>query len=190
RAWGLCETRMASSSSKKLLKQLPTDDEMRQTLIGLLTASDQVVAITGAAYLDHALQVLLTASFRPLTRRDWTRMFDGAANGILGSTSAKIRVAYAARLIEFQQYKDLLLINDIRNVFAHSLHDVDFSNALIEADCTNLRSHEPSLGLAQQPQNSKERYLSNIFALYLALRQHVTTQNTARVLRREPTVLG
>jgi hypothetical protein len=170
--------------SKKLLKELPTDDAMRQTLLGLLTASDQVVALTGAAYLDHALQVLLTAAFRELTTEEWKRMFDGAANGILGTTSAKIRVAYAARHLQPQQYKDLLLINDIRNVFAHSLHAVDFSNKLVEADCTKLNSYQPG-GVLPEPQNAKERYLWNVLDLYHVLRNKVTEQSTAKALRGE-----
>src|SRR5262245_43039865 len=172
------------ASSKKLLKELPTDDAMRGTLLGLLTASDQVVALAGAAYLDHALQVLLTASFRNLTKKDWTRMFDGAANGILGTTSAKLRVAYAARHLEPQQYKDLLLINDIRNVFAHSLHAIDFSNELVEADCAKLNSHQPG-GVLPEPQNAKERYLWNVLDLYHVLRSRVTVLDTAKALRGE-----
>jgi hypothetical protein len=34
------QTRDVMASSKKLLKQLPTDDAMRETLLGLLSASD------------------------------------------------------------------------------------------------------------------------------------------------------
>jgi hypothetical protein len=49
----------------------------------------------GAAYLEHVLEVYLRTVFKPLSKNDDTRMFDGAAGGILGTFSNKIRIAYA-----------------------------------------------------------------------------------------------
>jgi hypothetical protein len=132
---------MASTTSKKLLRELPTVDEMHTRFFELWDAPDHVTAITGAAYLDSILENLIAASFRRLSDEDYTRMFSGAAGGILGSASAKIRLAYANKLIEDEAvYHDLKLINDIRNVFAHSLHRVDFNNDLIKADCLKLKT--------------------------------------------------
>jgi hypothetical protein len=78
----------------------------------------------------------------------------------------------------------LLLINDIRNVFAHSLHAVDFSNELVEADCAKLNSHQPG-GVLPEPQNAKERYLWNVLDLYHVLRSRVTVLDTEKALRDE-----
>ena len=154
-----------ASSSKKLLKELPTDKAMMDTLIGLMDASDQGVALTGAAYLDHVLQVLLTAYFRVLTTEERSRMFDGSANGILGATTAKIRLAYAMSLLGPLEYRDLLLINDIRNVFAHTLHHISFANELVADDCATLRSWEGS-GLQPPANTSKDKYLWSVINLY------------------------
>ena len=86
--------RPLASTSKKLLKELPADDKMRSTLFGFVQAPDQVTALTGAAYLEHVLEILLKASFRPLSLDDTQRMFDGSSNGILGTISSKIRMAF------------------------------------------------------------------------------------------------
>jgi DNA-binding MltR family transcriptional regulator len=136
-----------ASASKKFFKQLPSDNEMRDVLFGLLKANDHTVALTGMAYLDHALKALLRVNFRDLTDKEDNRLFDGAANGILGTISAKIRIAYAMKLIDPIIYDDLLLLNDIRNTFAHTLHQVDFDNQHIKEDCTKLKHGNKSVGL-------------------------------------------
>ncbi len=61
---------MASSASRKLLKELPPEQTMKDTLLGLLGNTDQAAAITGAAYLDHAIEVLLRARFRKMTQKE------------------------------------------------------------------------------------------------------------------------
>ncbi len=159
---------------------------MQKTLIGLLAASDQAAALTGVAYLDHALEILLKASFRTLTTEEQTRMFDGRANGILGTITSKIRTAYAMRLIEPIAYRDLLLINDIRNVFAHTLHDVSFMNELVKEDCSKLRSSKPR-GVQQLPRIAKEQYLWAVLNLYFDLRTAVERYIVAKVLAEPPT---
>ena len=71
-------------------------------------------------------------------------------------------------------------------MFAHSLHAIDFSNALIKADCDKLDSHRP-LGVASAPKNSKEKYLWNVLGLYHGLRGKLTALYTAKALRGEKT---
>jgi DNA-binding MltR family transcriptional regulator len=112
---------------------------MAAIISNLKLMDDAGIALMGAAYLDHALELLLKSQFRPLSPDDERRLFDGAQNGILGTFSAKIRMAYAIGLLLDELYHDLLLINGIRNAFAHSLHnDVFFTNDLIIADCEKL----------------------------------------------------
>src|ERR1043165_5645879 len=89
-------------------------------------ANDQALAVTGMAYLENMAEQVLRAVFVPLSQRDYARMFDGAANGILGGMNSKVRMLYALGKIDAQTYSDLLLMTQIRNVFAHSLHLVNF----------------------------------------------------------------
>ncbi len=170
---------------KKLLKELPPETAMQDILFGLLDKSDQAAVLRGTAYLDHALEVLLKAKFRPLNREERDQIFDGAANGILGFISAKIRMAYALRMINLQTYQDLLLINDIRNVFAHTLHDVDFNNAAVVNDCTKLKTFKPSvLGALQE--TPKQRYFFTVISIYAGLRQNLLQYQLASALADRP----
>ncbi len=86
---------MPSAASKRLLRDLPTDDEMIEIMANLRQTVDVATAVLGAAYLENTLERILKTKFVDLTKEDERRMFDGAANGILGNFSNKIRLAYA-----------------------------------------------------------------------------------------------
>ena len=125
-------------ASNKLLKDIPSEDEMFEIMHNLGTQSHQTIAIMSGAYIDNALEKVLTAKFRPLNREDQGRLFRATRDGFLTGTDAKIRIAYAISLIGKFTYTDLLLINAIRNVFAHSMHSVSFTDPLIVKDCGGL----------------------------------------------------
>jgi hypothetical protein len=52
---------------------------------------DAGIALMGAAYLDHALELLLKSQFRYLSPDDERWLFDGTQNGILGTFQQKYR---------------------------------------------------------------------------------------------------
>ncbi len=128
-----------TTSSKTLLKNFPTSEEMTAIIYDLKGKDARTVTIMGASYLEYGLEQLLRTHFRDLNKDDSKNIFDGG-NAVLATFSAKIRIAYAMSLIEGAVYRDLLLIKDIRNVFAHSLHNIDFTHKLIETDCQKLTS--------------------------------------------------
>jgi hypothetical protein len=130
--------KLPNRASRKLLDSLPSDGEAEDIIWNLEKRNHHALAMLGASYLDSALERLLMAHFVPLSPDDQRRMFDGSANGILGTLSNKIRLSYAVKLLEDDEYSDLIIINDIRNVFAHSLHDITFENTNIKDDCNNL----------------------------------------------------
>lgn len=122
---------------------------MNEIISGLKTLNPQTTAIMAAAYLEHALEMLIRAKFHPLPKRDDNeRLFNMGPGGVLGTFSAKIKIAYAAGMIRQEIYEALLLINDTRNVFAHSLHLVDFEHELVASDCKRLRDISPALSAA------------------------------------------
>ena len=160
------------AESRKLLNTLPSQDEMLDSLNALRNAPDHALAITAAAHLDYVLELLIRNHISvELTKDEDRRIFDGAANGILGTAAAKIRIAYAFNIIPKRAYDDLLLINSIRNVFAHSLHDVTFSNDLVANDCRKLSVLERRPDMYQDPSkiNAREVYYNNIVDLYMGI---------------------
>jgi hypothetical protein len=176
---------MATAESKKLLKELPSDAEMKATMLGMLRhADDKAAAITAAAHLEYALEIMIKAFIRPLNGDDERRMFDGAAGGIIGGMSSEILMAFALKLISEDQYRDFKLINDIRNVFAHTLHRVDFNNEDIKADCKKLKTFNPRT--VDAPKNAKEKYIQTILYLYFKIRMHVDRHAASEMLRGIP----
>jgi hypothetical protein len=122
---------------------------MNEVISNLKTLGPQTTTIMGAAYLEHALELLIRASFQPLPKKeDNDRLFSAGAGGTLGSFSSKIRIAHAASLIQKEVYYSLLLINDVRNVFAHSLHIINFDHKLVKQDCLRLQEIAPTIARA------------------------------------------
>ena len=177
--------KLATAKSRQLLKQLPSEGGMASIVFDLKNRGDQAAVIMGAAYLEHGLELLLRFVFRQeLTKEESTRIFDGAQGGILGTFSAKIRVAYAIKLLHRNHYKILMLINDIRNVFAHSLHPIDFSNPLVIEDCQKLASLSDPLAqaLALEPfstESAIDIYCKMVFALYISMRHEIERRTSS-----------
>jgi hypothetical protein len=162
---------MAFAASKKLLKELPSEREMYSIIAQLKTYGDASTAVLGAAYIEHALESLLKAHFRPLRPEDERRMFDGASQGILGTFTAKIRLAYALQIIPQEMHDDLMLISTIRNAFAHSLHNVTFKDPFIAVDCRQL-----SVARAANPPSTTrpvDMFSTTVLVHYLYLRERV-----------------
>ena len=140
---------MASAASRKRLRELPSPEEMRQIVFNLKPHSDANVVLWAAAYLDHTLESLLVTSFVKLGKEDAKRLFDTSAGGVLGSFNAKIRIAHAMGLVAEDAKHDLLLVNEIRNVFAHSLHTINFSDEPVIKDCAALGTPDTVVQMGQ-----------------------------------------
>jgi hypothetical protein len=159
-----------ASFSKKLLKELPPKEKMEDIFMEAFSGSDHGTVLSAVAYLDHSLELLFKASFRKLDKDEAIRMFDGAANAILGTTSNKIRMAYAMRLIDKRTYDDLMRMNDIRNVFAHTLHSVSFDTPAIKEDCDHFDLPSQTSGVYVPPKTPRDRFFHAVIRAYLTIR--------------------
>jgi len=166
---------MAKRASKVLLDTSPLQTEMLSVLADLRLESDASLAITGLAYVESAALAVLRAKFVPLSREDDARMFDGASNGVLGTASAKFRMLHALGVLSDRAYQDLMLLNHVRNVFAHSLHKVKFDNSLIAEDCAKLeagrhfrvqRGAGQSIERIQKEFEPKKAFYDAVFTLF------------------------
>jgi len=128
-----------SAKSKALLREIPTDEEMQNVVTNLKPLGHYAVAVIGMAYIDRALVLLLKSSFIKLDKDDHNRVFDGVT-GILSGSDPKIRIAYATKLISASMYHDLIIMNAMRNAFAHSLNAASFDHEEIKADCLSLKA--------------------------------------------------
>ncbi|MHC2436336.1 hypothetical protein [Bradyrhizobium sp. USDA 4451] len=126
-----------STKRPDLIKDRPTEDQQIDVLQALRTAPDHMLAITAAAYVDYALEMVIRERFR-IDKDEDARIFDGAQNGFLATASSKVTIAYAARFIEKMSRDDLRIINRVRNTFAHSMHQIDFKHPEVSAKCRKL----------------------------------------------------
>ena len=78
-----------------------------------------------AARLDNLLQQLLLHALPRMSNTPAASLFD---RGPLGTFSAKIDLARALGLIDTQTRRDLRVIKDVRNVFAHAENPVRFAS--------------------------------------------------------------
>lgn len=161
-----------ASASKKLLKELPSEERMNEIMSDLKAHGPQATAIMGAAYLEHALELLLRASFRSLSKAEDKRIFESSTKSILATFSAKIRIAYAAKLLHENVQAALLLINDVRNVFAHSLHSVDFNHELVAKDCQRLTQISPGISGAAELEHSTVKTPIDVYSKIVELLYH------------------
>ena len=92
-----------------------------------------------AIMLGAIVENHLTALLRLLMRREKTladEMFN--PSGPLGPFGTKIRLGYMLRIISPQAYKDLIIVNKIRNKFAHDLSVTTFEDQQIAAWIQNM----------------------------------------------------
>jgi hypothetical protein len=140
------------------LKDKPSDTEQVNVLFALKEAPDHALAITAAAYVDYSVEMLIRSRMR-IDKDEDPRMFGGAGNGILATASSKITIAYAAGLIEKSWRDDLRVINRVRNVFAHSMHKIEFRNSEVAALCRTLSLTERRNDLFPDPATADPRTL-------------------------------
>jgi hypothetical protein len=86
-------SKLPSSAAKKLLKELPPAETMDELVSNLKQVGHRATFVLGAAYLDHALEVLLKAHFVPLGKREYNDFFNPSQNGFLSAFSPKIKVS-------------------------------------------------------------------------------------------------
>lgn len=82
------------------------------------------------ALIDKGLERLIKTRMHRLNSQDREAMF--GPTGHLGTLPAKIRMAFALGIIGPRTRADLLAINDIRNVCAHSVHFWPFSRGSLQ----------------------------------------------------------
>jgi mannitol operon repressor len=102
--------------------------------------TDRGAALVGAALLDQKLKDTLAAFFAD--RRVGAELLNGG-NAPLGTLSARIKAALCLGLIDRHEFHECDLIRRIRNEFAHRTHGTTFSDPVIAAHCSKLRSDLP-----------------------------------------------
>jgi len=98
-------------------------------------SSERAMAIVlGAIVENHLTELLRLLMLKDKALAD--EMFN--PSGPLGPFGTKIRLAYMLRIIPEPTYKDLMIVNRIRNKFAHDLSVTTFDDQQITAWIKNM----------------------------------------------------
>jgi len=93
-------------------------------------AADRTVAIVAVAFLDAAIEELLTSTMVP-NKDERKRLFK--STGPLGAFENKARLAFLLKMINDKVLNDLVLFGSIRNRFGHKPECDSFSDQAIKS---------------------------------------------------------
>jgi hypothetical protein len=153
-------------------------EEMQTEFYG---ESDRAVVILQALMVEVTLEDAIRKLLRPDLKKEMRREvfgFDGPA----GSFAHKILIAFALGVFGSETYRDLGLVRNLRNQFAHSRKALRFTTPEVSAVCRYLRlpdvpgiSHTPIVYFQRDEKgasdltNPKTRYIVSCFSIGVAL---------------------
>ena len=119
---------------QKCFEELPAEVKLFRE--ALSAESDRGCALFAAAYLDQALSDLLYVSVVHEPKKIEKELFD--FNGPFGTFSSRIKMAYYLGKISKITRRDLDLMRNIRNKFAHHPSVVSFNDESVAKQCREL----------------------------------------------------
>jgi hypothetical protein len=123
---------------RDLTRRLPEADiETSATAAAIHSAeSDRGCALIAGSVAENALETIIRTRMTPLNKEREDQIF--GIDGILGSFSSKIKIAFAFGFIDVDLRDQLDRMREIRNVFAHSKIAIDFKTPEIHRACVGL----------------------------------------------------
>jgi len=145
--------------------------------------SDRAKAILAGVYLEQCLALLLENFLidDPFISKD---LFD-SVTGPLNTFNQKTKLAYYLGLISEQEYKDLNVIRDIRNDFAHGMHGITFEDQSIKDKCENLLIPNQ----LKRKYDIRNKFLVSVFLLVSLLNQRASEIRTKRRKKADDLIL-
>lgn len=137
--------------------------EMVQDLPGLYKRVEVGRVLVAAALLDDMLYMGIQHHMVPLTKVVEKRIFAGT--GPLSNLSSKIDLSYALGIIDSETHKQLHIVRDIRNSFAHSKSQTYFDNEIIIAKASSLPKRD-------KENDPEHKYMDAISRAFILVRDH------------------
>jgi hypothetical protein len=119
----------------KVSRKVPEGMDLDRAWKEISEGSDRSAAIIGAAFVDDSLQCALESRMIGLCSQVPNEIF---VNGPLRSFSSKIFLGFALGLYGPLLKKDLNVIRNIRNAFAHAMMPITFDSPEVAAELKYL----------------------------------------------------
>jgi hypothetical protein len=132
---------------KRYARAHPTEADLSDLEKEVHGLNDRAVALIWPATTELALANAILRKFRPLSSTEAKELFE--RDGPIATFSLKTRFAYVLGIFGPQTRKDLDLIREIRNAFAHSRRPLRFSVNEVKRACDFL--HAPDQPTRQAP---------------------------------------
>lgn len=126
------ETKTTNKTYPKNKKEIQEEGQKLFRIID--EESPRSIAIMGVAYLDSLLKKLLKRVL--IDNKDVSNIIEKNLN-----FSSLINLSYAMGLIDETAKKELIIVNNIRNKFAHHMEFDSFEKDEIKKDCKKLNIH-------------------------------------------------
>jgi mannitol operon repressor len=158
---------------------LPEYRTFQEFLEPFQAETDRAAAILGAAMLDDILAEILGSFLVP------SKISENLLTGPLESFSSRTDAAYALGFIDEAEHKELRILGQIRNKFAHSWRTLTFETDSIQVRVRNLVIRGP-FGMPDGTQPSRQHFNFSVIAIFMALMfRHRSAGNE----RRSPPVV-
>ena len=123
-------------------------------------ASDRASVVVLATLTEDAIELLLMNNMRGDLSAEDRRLLFGF-DGVAGTFSSKVHLAYAMKLIGPKTRRELDLIRTLRNTFAHAKKAIRFDVPEVSAVCAELRfPDEPDADRPSGPLDLEAQKLS------------------------------
>jgi DNA-binding MltR family transcriptional regulator len=164
-------------SAKKWKLAVPLEqlsEDTRHLVDVLNSEGDLACVVVGAAFLDAALKTLLSEKLLKSSDTTVKLLDDG---GPLGTFSARADLAYCLSLVSKHRHKDLRLVMEIRNQFAHRHLKLAFDDSTVREMCGRLnewkmllhgQEEDTTSELTPKELNTKARNQFNLSVIFLS----------------------
>jgi hypothetical protein len=126
------------SLSSRLSRKEPDETEFLAAIAEFHDGSDRVAAIMGAGLVENNLRKIIHSALPNSTEKRALFEDEGAP---FGTFKRKIVAGRAMNLFSERVAKDMDVIRDVRNQFAHSMLGLDFDNEHIKNECAKLAEY-------------------------------------------------
>lgn len=131
-----------------LARELPNEDEILRLFALMEDESDRGCALVCGSFVEAGVRMAVSA--RMVADVSVLAQIMTDASAPLSTFSAKIKAGLALGMYGPKTAKNLALVKDIRNTFAHALRPLSFDHPTIAAACqklTPIPNYQPPLAL-------------------------------------------
>lgn len=166
---------MAAKSFRHLIKKPLSGKETLRLLRNIPQMPDQAVVLMCGALIDRALEKAILFRMVQMKKKYQQEIFEG--RGPAAGMWGKIRIGFALAIFDLKFYNEFEKIRQIRNVFAHTTHEVSFKTPRIAKHCATLKIRERALppvfeglwGNSFNKNNPRERFIRASLLLWTLL---------------------